>query len=106
LSEQGFVMLSNLTELGVQILERDILLFNNRKEVLQRLFCNAQLFGNGAIFLGVNTLNIVDDDGALVGLDDGRPRGRLNDIDVASSPLHTLGVGGRHGSDTHCQDEA
>src|SRR5712691_1611139 len=99
-------MLSDLTELGVQILERDLLLFGNRKEVLQRLFCDTELFGNGAMFLGVNTLNIVEGDGAFVGLDDGGTSGRPNGIDVASSPLNTLGVGSRHGDETHCQYEA
>src|SRR5262245_28491654 len=49
---------------------------------------------------------IVDDDGAFVGLDDGRTSGRLNDIDVTSGSLNTLGVCSRRGGDTHCQYEA
>src|SRR5215467_70738 len=58
------------------------------------------------MFLGVNTLNIVDDDRAFVGLDDGRTSGRFNDIDVTPSPFNPLRVGSRHGGDTHYQHKA
>ena len=99
-------MLSDLTELGIQFLKRDLLLVDDRKEILQRLFCDTQLFGNGAMFLEVNILNIVDDDGAFVGLGDGGTRGE-DSIVLMSRPAHSTrwGSAADTGS-THCQDEA